>query len=142
MRSHGKNQAAPVQRHITPAEAGGIRFPFEAADLMQTAVALKAHLMRFPQSETVPGPKGPFGKGLPDDGIHMLANPRRMNRGGITGQCRFRESHGVPRFRQSGRPRWVLSFLWGSIVRLGGQFPCRLLGTGLLQQTQATERFS
>ncbi len=102
--THWKNQAAPVQRPVTPPEAGGIRFPFEAADLMEPPLPLKPDFFGAPQGDFVRRVKGATGQGLPDHRIDMIANPRRMDRRRVLRQGIFGEADDLSGRRKRGRP--------------------------------------
>ena len=72
---HRQDDRSPVQSPLAPSQTCRMGFSVETPDLVETAAALEAHLMRSPQGETIHGTECPSGECLPNNGIHVVANP-------------------------------------------------------------------
>ena len=126
-------KAAPHQRAIAPPESGGIRLAFEAADLMKPSPPFEANLLGLTHRQAIGRLERASRERLTDDGVHMAADPRMVDLGGVLEKRPLGEADGPARQQKRVRP-------FGG-ARAGDIPPSGPIRRGLLKQAQTPEGF-
>ncbi len=100
---------------------------------MEPPPPFEADLLGLTHREAIRRLERTLGEGLPDHGVHVVANPGVVNPGGVLGKGGFGEAHSLARHEKRVRA-------FGG-ARAGDIPPSGLIRRGLAEQAQAPEGF-